>query len=83
MSLADLRLEHVDACLRGADFGAGGLHVFLTGGATGGEFLLALVFLLREVVLGALLLQLCLEVFDGKPPGIQFGLLRGGVDLYQ
>jgi hypothetical protein len=64
-------------------FGAGGLHVFFTGGAAGGEVLLALVFLLRQFVLGALLLQLRLEVFDGELAGIEFGFLRGRVDFHE
>nr|BFE95517.1 hypothetical protein GCM10020185_60530 [Pseudomonas brassicacearum subsp. brassicacearum] len=66
LGLADLRLEHVDACLGRSHFGLGCLHVFLAGGAAGLELLLAAGFLLRQVVLGALFLELGLEVLDGK-----------------
>ena len=45
--------------------------------------LLALVFLPRQFVLRPLLLQLRLEVFDGVAAGVEFGLLRGGVDFHQ
>ncbi len=83
LGLADLRLEHPDARLGGVQLGPGGLHVFLAGGVTGGQALLALVFLARQRVLSLLLLQLGLEVFDGVAAGVEFGLLRGGVDFHQ
>ncbi|MNQ48950.1 hypothetical protein D3C85_628390 [compost metagenome] len=81
--LADLCLEHLNAGLGGAQFGAGGLYVLFAGGAASGEVLLALVFLSGQVVLCALLLELGLEVVDGEATGIEPGILRRGVDLHQ
>ncbi|KWV89642.1 hypothetical protein PFLmoz3_00755 [Pseudomonas fluorescens] len=36
-----------------------------------------------QLVLGFLLLQLGLQVFDGIAAGVELGFLRGGVDLHQ
>ncbi len=83
LGLADLCLEHVYAGLGRAHLGLGGLHVFFAGGAAGLELLLATEFLLRQVVLGALFLKLGLEVFDGKPSGVEPGFLCGRVDFNQ
>ena len=81
--LEDLRLEHFDPRLGGAQFGLGGLHVFLAGGIACHQTLLALVLLARQFVLGPLFLQLGLEVFDGVAAGVEFGFLRGRVDFHQ
>ncbi|MNS79243.1 hypothetical protein D3C72_1128920 [compost metagenome] len=83
LSLANLRLEHVDPRLGGAQFRLGGLHVFFAGGAAGLEVLLTLEFLPGQFMQCLLLLQLRLEVFDGETPGVEFGLLRGRIDFHQ
>ncbi|MNN53128.1 hypothetical protein D3C81_1678650 [compost metagenome] len=44
---------------------------------------MALEFLPGEIVLCPLFLQLCLEVFDGETPRVEFGLLRRRIDLHQ
>jgi len=59
------------------------LHVFVSGGAGGGQVALALELLLGQQVLRALFGQLGLEVVDREAPGIQPRLLGGGVDLDQ
>ena len=52
-------------------------------GGRNSEFLLALVFLPGQLVLGVLLLQLGLQVLDGETAGVELSLLGGGVDLHQ
>ena len=47
------------------------------------QALLALVLLACQLMLGVLLLQLSLEVFDGIATGVELGFLRRGVDFHQ
>ncbi|MNE18677.1 hypothetical protein D3C80_1117260 [compost metagenome] len=83
LGLADLRLEHFDACLGHLELGIGGLDVFVAGCPGGGQVALALELLLGQLKLCALLGQLGLEVVDRIAPGVEPGLLGGGVDLDQ
>ncbi|MCY1412372.1 hypothetical protein D9M71_277750 [compost metagenome] len=83
LGLTDLRLEHVDARLGDLQLRGGRLHVFVAGGAGGGQVALAFELLLGQQVLRALLGQLGLKVVDRVAPGIQPRLLGGGVDLDQ
>ncbi|MCY1181266.1 hypothetical protein D9M73_217610 [compost metagenome] len=59
------------------------MHIFLAGGAAGGQVALAFVLLFGELVLGVLFSQLGLEVVDRETPGIESGLLGRGVDFDQ
>ncbi|MNP18278.1 hypothetical protein D3C76_1107530 [compost metagenome] len=83
LGLADLRAVHVDAGLGNFQLSLGALHIFLAGGAAGGQVALAFVLLFGELVLGVLFSQLGLEVVDREAPGIESGLLGRGVDFDQ
>ena len=78
LGLADLCLEHLDPCLGRVEFSLGGLHVFFAGGVAGTQALLALVLLAGELMLGFLLLQLGLQVFDGIAAGVELGFCVAG-----